>query len=150
MGGLRPCIDYRALNSQTIKFALPLPQVPDSLEELHGARLFTKLDLRSAYNLIHIRRGDEWKTAFITPSGHYEYRVMPYGLSNSPSIFQNFMNEIIREMLNQIAIIYIEDIFIYSSNLDEHQQHVAQVLQCLRQHHLYIKREKLEFHQTTI
>ncbi len=86
-GGLRPCIDYRTLNSQTVKLPYPLPLVPTALEELRGARMFSKLDLRSAYNLIRIREGDEWKTAFITPSGHYEYKVMPYGLSNSPSIF---------------------------------------------------------------
>ncbi len=149
-GGLRPCIDYRALNSQTVKFAYPLPLVPASLEELRGARLFTKLDLRSAYNLIRIRRGDEWKTAFITPSGHYEYRVMPYGLSNSPSIFQNFMNEIFRDLLHQFVIIYIDDILIHSSNLEEHHRHVSQVLQHLCQHHLYLKLEKCEFHRTTI
>ncbi len=80
-GGLRPCIDYRVVNSQTVKLPYPLPLVPAALEELHGARIFSKLDLRSAYNLVRIREGDEWKTAFITPSGHYEYLVMPYGLS---------------------------------------------------------------------
>ncbi|XP_016359386.1 RNA-directed DNA polymerase homolog [Sinocyclocheilus anshuiensis] len=71
-GGLRPCIDYRALNDQTVKFAYPLPLVPAALEELRSARIFSKLDLRSAYNLIRIRRGDEWKTAFVMPTGHYE------------------------------------------------------------------------------
>ncbi len=86
-GGLRPCIDYRMLNSQTVKLPYPLPLVPAALEELRGARIFSKLDLRSAYNLVRIREDDEWKTAFITPAGHYEYRVMPYGLSNSPSVF---------------------------------------------------------------
>ncbi len=106
-GGLRPCIDYRVLNDQTVKFAYPLPLVPAALEELRGAFIFSKLDLRSAYNLIRIRRGDEWKTAFVTPTGHYEYRVMPYGLSNSPSIFQNFMNEIFREIINRFILIYI-------------------------------------------
>lgn len=85
-GGLRPCIDYRVLNSQTVKY--PYPLVPAALEELSGARIFTKLDLQSAYNLIRIREGDEWKMAFITPSGHYEYQVMPYGLANSPQFFK--------------------------------------------------------------
>ncbi len=93
-GGLRPCIDYRHLNSQTVKYRYPLPLVPAALEQLRGARIFSKLDLRSAYNLFRIRQGDEWKTAFVTPSGHYEYRVMPYGLSNSPSVFQGYMNEV--------------------------------------------------------
>ncbi len=81
-GGLRPCIDYRALNKITVKFRYPLPLVPAALKQLCGARLFTKLDLRSAYNLIRICEGVEWKTAFVTPTGHYEYRVMPYGLAN--------------------------------------------------------------------
>ncbi len=84
-GSLRPCIDYRALNDITVKFRYPLPLVPAALEQLRTARYFTKLDLRSAYNLIRIREGDEWKTAFSTTSGHYEYRVMPFGLANSPS-----------------------------------------------------------------
>ncbi|XDV42037.1 hypothetical protein PO909_010789 [Leuciscus waleckii] len=101
------------MNSQTIKFSYPLPLVPAALEQLRGAHIFTKLDLRSAYNLIRIRKGDEWKTAFVTPSGHYVYQVMPYGLSNSPAIFQNYMNEVFRDFLNQFVIVYIDDILIY-------------------------------------
>uniref|UniRef100_A0A8C1X240 Gypsy retrotransposon integrase-like protein 1 n=1 Tax=Cyprinus carpio TaxID=7962 RepID=A0A8C1X240_CYPCA len=149
-GGLRPCIDYRHLNSQTVKFSYPLPLVPAALEQLRGAKIFTKLDLRSAYNLIRIRKGDEWKTAFITPSGHYEYRVMPYGLSNSPSVFQNYMNEIFREYLNQFVIVYIDDILIYSTSQEEHIQHVIFVLRKLREHHLYLKLEKCEFHTPSV
>lgn len=148
-GGLRPCIDYRVLNSQTVKFAYPLPLVPAALEELRGAHIFSKLDLRSAYNLIRIRQGDEWKTAFITPSGHYEYQVMPYELSNSPSVFQNFMNEIFWDMLHKF-VIYIDDILIYSANLSDHINHVQKLLVRLRQHHLYLKLEKCEFHQPII
>ncbi|KAI2647669.1 Transposon Ty3-G Gag-Pol polyprotein [Labeo rohita] len=125
-GGLRPCIDYRALNEQTVKFAYPLPLVPSTLEELRQAKIFSKLDLRSAYNLIRIRSGDEWKTAFVTSSGHYEYRVMPYGLANSPSVFQNFMNEVFRDMLHQFVVIYIDDILIYSNDLSSHISHVKQ------------------------
>ncbi len=149
-GGLRPCIDYRMLNSQTVKLPYPLPLVPAALEELRGARIFCKLDLRSAYNLVRIREDDEWKTAFITPAGHYEYRVMPYGLSNSPSVFQSFMNEVFREFLNKFVIVYIDDILIYSRNLAEHRHHVTQVLQKLRQHQLFLKLEKCEFHRSTI
>ncbi len=126
-GGLRPCIDYRALNKITVKFRYPLPLVPAALEHLRGAHLFTKLDLRSAYNLIRIREGDEWKTAFVTPTGHYEYCVMPYGLVNAPSVFQDFMHEVLREFLHQFVLVYIDDILIYSRSWAEHRQHVAEV-----------------------
>ncbi len=149
-GGLRPCIDYRALNSQTTKLPYPLPLVPAVLEEVRGARIFSKLDLRSAYNLVRIREGDEWKTALITPSGHYEYLVMPYGLSNAPSVFQEFMNEVFREFLHRSVIVYIDDILIYSRNLADHRHHVAQILQKLRQFRLYLKLEKCEFHRPTV
>ncbi|KAL0159058.1 hypothetical protein M9458_047134, partial [Cirrhinus mrigala] len=149
-GGLRPCIDYRQLNSQIVQQPYPLPLVPATLEELRGARIFTKLDLGSAYNLICIQKGDEWKTAFVTPTGHYEYQVMPYGLSISPSVFQTFMNEVFREFLHQFVVVYIDDILIYSRNQAEHRQHVLQVLQKLRQHSLFLKLEKCEFHQPTV
>ncbi|KAL0161252.1 hypothetical protein M9458_044977, partial [Cirrhinus mrigala] len=146
-GGLRPCIDYRQLNSQNIQQLYPLPLVPAALEELRGARIFTKLDLQSAFNLIHIHAGDEWKTAFVTPTGHYEYRVMPYSLSISPFVFQTFMNEVFREFLHCFVIVYINDILIYSRNQADHRQHVQQVLQKLCGHNLYLKLEKCEFHQ---
>ncbi|KAI2661113.1 Transposon Tf2-8 polyprotein [Labeo rohita] len=148
-GGLRPCIDYRQLNSQVIQQPYPLPLVPAALEELCGAQVFTKLDLRSAYNLVRIRAGDEWKTAFVTPTGHYEYRVMPYGLSISPSVFQTFMNEVFREFLHRFVIVYI-DILIYSRNMAEHRHHVQQVLHKLREHCLYLKQEKCEFHRPSV
>ncbi|KAI2648695.1 Transposon Tf2-8 polyprotein [Labeo rohita] len=125
-GGLRPCIDYRQLNSQI------------------------QLDLRSAYNLIRICAGDKWKTAFVTPTGHYEYEVMPYGLSISPSVFQTFMNEVFREFLHQFVVVYIDDILIYSRNMAEHRQHIQQVLHKLCQHHLYLKPEKCEFHKPSV
>ncbi|KAI2654647.1 Transposon Tf2-11 polyprotein [Labeo rohita] len=148
-GGLRPYIDYRQLNSQVIQQPYPLPLVPAALEELRGAQVFMKLDLRSAYNLVRIRAGDEWKTAFVTPSGHYEYRVMPYGLSISPSVFQTFMNEVFREFLHRFVIVYI-DILIYSRNMAEHRHHVQQVLHKLREHCLYLKQEKCEFHRPSV
>ncbi|KAI2667107.1 Transposon Tf2-6 polyprotein [Labeo rohita] len=149
-GGLRPCIDYRALNAITVKYRYPLPLVPSALEQLRTAKIYTKLDLRSAYNLIRIREGDEWKTAFSTTSGHYEYRVMPFGLANSPSYFQAFINEVFRDMLNRWVIVYIDDILIYSDSYPEHVQHVRAVLQRLVQHQLYAKQEKCEFHQQSI
>ncbi len=148
-GSLRPCIDYWKLNEITVKFRNPLPLVPTALEQLRGATIFTKLDLRSAYNLICICEGDEWKTAFVTPTGHYEYRVMPYGLVNAPSVFQGFMHEVLREFLHQFVIVYIDDILIYSQSLAEHRQHVAEALQRLREFQLYLKAEKCTFHQST-
>ncbi|KAI2646808.1 Transposon Tf2-8 polyprotein [Labeo rohita] len=149
-GGLCPCIDYQQLNAQIIHQPYLLPLVPAALEELCGSQVFTKLDLQSAYNLVHIREGDEWKTAFVTPMGHYEYLVMPYGLSISPSIFQTFMNEVFQEFLHQFVVVYIDGILIFSRNMAEHRQHVQQFLLKLRQHHLYLKLEKCEFHKPSV
>ncbi|KAK3513653.1 hypothetical protein QTP70_028807, partial [Hemibagrus guttatus] len=149
-GGLRPCIDYRALNKITFKFRYPLPLVPLALERLRGATVFTKLDLRSAYNLIRIREGDEWKTVFVTPTGHYEYLVMPYGLVNAPSVFQDFMHEVLREFLHKSVLVYINDILIYSRSMADHRRHVAEVLQRLRNYHLFLKAEKCVFHQSSV
>ncbi len=149
-GGLRPCIDYRALNERTVKFRYPLPLVPAALEQLRKARFYTKLDLRSAYNLVRIREGDEWKTAFSTCTGHYEYLVMPFGLSISPAVFQSFINDVFRDMLNRQVVVYIDDILIYSDTLEDHVQHVRAVLQRLIQYQLFAKIEKCDFHQTSI
>uniref|UniRef100_A0A4W5RRF9 ribonuclease H n=1 Tax=Hucho hucho TaxID=62062 RepID=A0A4W5RRF9_9TELE len=145
-GGLRPCIDYRGLNNVTVKFRYPLPLVPSALEQLREATIFTKLDLRSAYNLIRIKEGDEWKTAFHTTRGHYEYQVMPYGLTNSPAIFQSFINEIFKDLINQFVVAYIDDILIYSKTEAEHINHVRIVLARLLENQLYVKAEKCEFH----
>ncbi|KAK3518378.1 hypothetical protein QTP86_003532 [Hemibagrus guttatus] len=149
-GGLRPCIDYRALNKITVKFRYPLPLVPAALERLRGATVFSKLDLRSAYNLIRIQEGDEWKTAFVTPTGHYEYLVMPYGLANAPSVFQDFMHEVLRDFLHKFVLVYIDDILIYSRSMADHQRHVMEVLHRLRTYHLFLKAEKCLFHQPSV
>ncbi|KAL0173711.1 hypothetical protein M9458_029679 [Cirrhinus mrigala] len=150
-GGLRPCIDYRGLNNVTVKFRYPLPLVPSALEQLREAKIYTKLDLRSAYNLIRIKEGDEWKTAFLTTRGHYEYLVMPYGLANAPAVFQSFINEIFRDILNRFVIAYLDDILIYSKTETEHIEHVKIVLSRLLENQLFVKAEKCEFHvkQTT-
>ncbi|KAJ1181206.1 hypothetical protein NDU88_006416 [Pleurodeles waltl] len=134
---LRPCIDFRGLNRITIKDRYPLPLIKDILEAVRGAKRFTKLDLRGAYHLLRVREGDEWKTAFRTPFGHYEYRVMPFGLTNAPSIFQRFMDSIFSDLLQQTVVVYLDDILIYSVHPEEHSKHVRQVLERLRQHHLF-------------
>ncbi|KAL0165801.1 hypothetical protein M9458_037645 [Cirrhinus mrigala] len=145
-GGLRPCIDYRGLNNVTVKFRYPLPLVPPALEQLREATIYTKLDLRSAYSLIRIKEGDEWKTAFLTTRGHYEYQVMPYGLANAPAVFQSFINEILKEFINKFVIAYIDDILIYSKTEAEHVAHVRAVLSRLLETQLFVKAEKCEFH----
>ncbi|KAK3522827.1 hypothetical protein QTP86_004675 [Hemibagrus guttatus] len=149
-GGLHPCINYRGLNAITVRYPYPLPLVPAALEQLRGARFFTKLDLRSAYNLVWIREGDEWKTAFHTTHGHYEYPVRLFGLTNAPAVFQSLINEVFQDILGKWVIAYIDDILVNSTSLQEHVRHVRAILSRLQQNHLYIKPEKCEFHRTTI
>ncbi|KAK1787470.1 hypothetical protein P4O66_002945 [Electrophorus voltai] len=145
-GGLRLCIDYQALNKVTVKYFYPLPLISLTHERLLGATIFTKLDLCSTYNHIRIREGDEWKTAFTMTRGHYEYLVMPYGLSNSPSVFQVFMDDIFQDMIDKFLIVYINDVLVFVRSDMEHVDHITAVLTCLRQHQLYAKAEKSEFH----
>ncbi|KAK3538314.1 hypothetical protein QTP70_035244, partial [Hemibagrus guttatus] len=149
-GGLRPCIDYRGLNAITVPYPYPLPLVPAAQEQLRGVRIFTKLDLRSAYNLVRIREGDEWKTAFHTTHGHYEYRVMPFSLTNAPAVFQALINGVFQDLLGKGVIAYIDDILVYSKSLEEHVLHIREVLSHLQRHHLYVKLEKCEFHRTMV
>jgi transposase InsO family protein len=149
-GSLRPCVDYRALNEMTIKNRYPLPLINDLLDKLQGAKVFTKLDLRGAYNLLRMKPGEEWKTAFRSRFGHYEYLVMPFGLTNAPAIFQGMMQDIFRDMLDIYVIIYLDDILIFSPDLETHEQHVKSVLERLRTFGLYCKLEKCYFDQTAV
>ena len=128
---LRPCIDFRGLNDITIKNRYPFPLISSAFELLQGATIFSKLDLRNAYHLVRIREGDEWKTAFNTPSGHYEYLVMPFGLTNTPAVFQGLVNDVLRDLLNVSVFVYLDDILIFSKSREEHVLHVRQVLQRL-------------------
>ncbi len=121
-GSLRPCIDYRGLNDITVKNRYPLPLMSSAFELLQGAAIFTKLDLRNAYHLVRIREGDEWKTAFNTPTGHFEYLVMPFGLSNSPAVFQALVNDVLRDMVDRFVFVYLDDILIFSQNERDHVQ----------------------------
>ncbi|KAK3539355.1 hypothetical protein QTP70_003840 [Hemibagrus guttatus] len=112
------------------------------------AKFFTNLDLHSAYNLVRIREGDEWKTAFHTTYGHYEYLVMPFSLTNAPAVFQSLINGVFQDILGKWVIAYIDDILVYSTSLEEHMRHVWEVLSRLQWHCLFVKPEKCEFHQT--
>ncbi len=149
-GSLRPCIDYRGLNNITVKNTYPLPLMSSGFERLQGASVFTKLDLRNAYNLVRIREGGEWKTAFNTPRGHFEYLVMPFGLSNSPAVFQALVNDVLRDMVDQFIYVYLDDVLIFSSSLQEHVQHVRRVLQRLLENGLFVKAEKCAFHAQSV
>lgn len=145
-GSLRLCVDYRALNAITTPNRAPLPLIDSLLPRLRNARVFSKVDLRGAYNLVRIRPGDEWKTAFRCQYGHYEYLVMPFGLTNAPAVFQSMMDDIFRDFLDQFVVVYLDDILIFSDTLEAHVDHVRQVLQRLKDHNLHAKLEKCEFH----
>ena len=149
-GSLRLCVDYRALNNITIKNRYPLPLIPEALDRLRKATVYTKLDLRGAYNLVRVKSGDEWKTAFRTRYGHFECLVMPFGLTNAPAVFQHFMNDVFRDLLDITVLVYLDDILVFSESETDHSDHVRQVLQRLIKHGLYAKAEKCEFrtHET--
>jgi len=149
-GGLRMCIDYRALNSQTIKNRYALPRIDDLLDQLYEAKRFTKIDLTSGYWQIAIAAADRYKTAFRTRYGHYEFNVMPFGLTNAPTTFQSLMNNIFRDMLDICVIVYLDDILVYSKNDADHEKHVRQVLQRLRENKLYACPSKCTFFTDTI
>ncbi|KAK3572801.1 hypothetical protein QTP86_007406 [Hemibagrus guttatus] len=149
-GVLQPCIDYRGLNAITIRYPYPLPLVPAALEQLRGTRFFTKLDLRSTYNLIRIKEGGKWKTAFHTTQGQYEYLVMPFSLTNAPAVFQALINGVFQDVLNKYVIAYIDDILVYSASFEEHVHHVWEVLSRLLKNCLFVKPEKCEYHRHTV
>jgi hypothetical protein len=141
----RICVDYRALNDITIKDRHPLPRIEETLNQIRGARYFTKIDLRRYFHQIRIQEGDEWKTAFRSRYGLYEFLVMPFGLTNAPATAQRFMNDTLREYLDLFCVVYIDDILIYSNNKKEHREQVRKVLAKLKEAGLYVKPEKCEF-----
>ncbi|EDN07425.1 hypothetical protein HCAG_03956 [Histoplasma mississippiense (nom. inval.)] len=138
-GTLRLCVDYRGLNEITVKNRYPLPLISEILDRLAGAKIYTQLDLRDAYHRIRIRAGDEWKTAFRTRYGHFEYLVLPFGLTNAPATFQSYINKALSDILDVYCVAYLDDIVIYSNTLDEHVAHVKNVLERLRRWRLYVK-----------
>lgn len=145
-GTLRLCVDYRKLNAITVKDRYPLPLIGELLDQLRQAKVYSKIDLRGAYNLLRIAAGEEWKTAFRTKYGSFEYKVMPFGLTNAPASFQHLMNDIFKDMLDISVIVYLDDILIFSDSEEEHRAHVREVLRRLRANGLYAKPEKCEFH----
>ncbi|NBJ65466.1 hypothetical protein D5266_09835, partial [bacterium c-19] len=144
-GSLRMCIDYRELNKLTIKNKYPLPRIDDLFDQLQGAKVFSKIDLRSGYYQLKVKDSDIPKTAFRTRYGHYEFLVMSFGLTNAPAAFMDLMNRVFREFLDKFVIVFIDDILIYSRNEADHEEHLRIVLSTLRQQQLYAKLSKCEF-----
>ena len=149
-GGLRFCVDYRQLNAMTIKNQYPLPLIKETLERICKAKIYSKIDIIAAFNRLRMQQGEEWKTAFRTRYGLYEYLVMPFGLANAPSSFQNFINDILHGMLDEFCTAYIDDILIYSNSKKEYQTHIRKVLAALQKIGLQANIDKCEFHVTKI
>lgn len=144
-GTWRLCVDYRRLNQHTIKDRFPIPLIEDLMDELGGSTVFSKLDLTAGYHQLRMEKGEEFKTAFKTHAGHFEYLVMPFGLSNAPSSFQALMHHIFHPFLRRFVIIFFDDILIYSPSMEDHVAHLKMVFQVIRENNLSLKKEKCSF-----
>jgi hypothetical protein len=144
-GSRRMCVDYRSLNEVTIKNKYPLPQIEDMFDQMRGAKVFSKIDLRSCYHQLKIRTEDIPKTTFTTRYGLYEFLVMSFGLTNAPTYFMNLINKVFMEYLDQFVVVFIDDILVYSQSEEAHEDHLRLVLQKLCDNQLYAKFSKCDF-----
>lgn len=135
-GSLRLYIDYRQLNKVIIKNKYPLPRIDDLFDQLQGASVFSKIDLRLGYHQLRIKEEDIPKTAFRTWYGHYEFLVIPFGLTNALAAFMDLMNRVFKPYLDQFVIVFINAILVYSKRKEEHKEHLRMTLQTLQEHNL--------------
>jgi hypothetical protein len=148
--GLRFCLDYRQLNEITVKTRYQLPRIDDLLDAARGAQCFSALDLASGYYQIRIAASDKMKTAFSTPFGHFEWEVLPMGLTNAPASFMRVMNEVFDKFIGDFVLVYLDDILIMSKSVDDHLSHLRQVFQRLREVRMQVKLSKCKFWQAQI
>jgi hypothetical protein len=149
-GTIQLCIDYRQLNKETIKNKYPLPRIDDMFDQLGGASIFSKINLISGHHQVWIKDEDIHKTTFRMRYGHYEFVVVPFGLTNAPVTFMCLMNNILNKFLEKFVLVFIDDILISSKNKEEHEENLRLVLQVLREHHLYAKFIKCDFFQKKV
>jgi hypothetical protein len=149
-GSWRLCIDYHQLNKETIKNQYLLSRIDDLFDQMKGAMVFSKIDLRSGYHQLWIKEDDIPKTSFKMRFGHYEFIVLPFGLTNAPGVFMSLMNGVFHEYLDKFIQVFIDNILIYSRMMEEHDEHLRLVLQCLRENKLYGKLSKCSFYQSKI